>query len=97
MKNMKRALRRHHAERIKRNFYKELKQWEYYHTDPEEHEQWMRTYASRRVNTSSMCSCWMCGNPRKYFGHLTLQEERHLLSFDEEVRECSLTDKATTS
>ncbi|MGI9190252.1 MAG: hypothetical protein ACR2F9_08930, partial [Longimicrobiaceae bacterium] len=22
------------------------------------------------------CSCWMCGNPRRYRGELTLQERR---------------------
>jgi hypothetical protein len=22
-----------------------------------------------------LCSCWMCGNPRKYFGELTRQEK----------------------
>lgn len=31
------------------------------------------------VDTPAPCSCWMCGNPRKYFGHRTLQE----ISFDE--------------
>lgn len=25
-------------------------------------------------NTSKPCSCWMCGNPRKYFKELTMQE-----------------------
>jgi hypothetical protein len=22
------------------------------------------------------CSCWMCGNPRRYFGELTMQERK---------------------
>jgi len=22
------------------------------------------------------CSCWMCGNPRRYFGEITVQERR---------------------
>ena len=26
--------------------------------------------------TPAMCSCWMCGNPRKYFGKRTIQERR---------------------
>jgi hypothetical protein len=29
------------------------------------------------------CSCWMCGNPRKYFGTLTLQEQRASASTDD--------------
>ena len=23
------------------------------------------------------CSCWMCGNPRKFFGEETMQEKKH--------------------
>jgi len=26
----------------------------------------------------AVCSCWMCGNPRKWFGDLTIQERRFL-------------------
>jgi len=26
----------------------------------------------------AVCSCWMCGNPRKWFGDLTMQERRFL-------------------
>jgi hypothetical protein len=28
--------------------------------------------------TRAACSCWMCGNPRKYFGERTVQERRAL-------------------
>lgn len=28
------------------------------------------------VATPAPCSCFMCGNPRKYFSELTLQERR---------------------
>lgn len=27
-----------------------------------------------RANTPKACSCWMCGNPRKYFKEKTKQE-----------------------
>jgi len=30
-------------------------------------------------NTSKICSCIMCGNPRKYFNEQTIQEKRHLM------------------
>jgi hypothetical protein len=30
----------------------------------------------RAVDTPKPCSCWMCGNARKYFGDLTRQELR---------------------
>lgn len=28
------------------------------------------------ANHGCNCSCWMCGNPRKYFGELTIQERK---------------------
>jgi len=28
------------------------------------------------LNTPAACSCWMCGNPRKYFNQPTIQERR---------------------
>lgn len=31
------------------------------------------------LHTPRMCSCWMCGNERKYFKNRTLEE----ISFDE--------------
>lgn len=36
-------------------------------------------YVARRpqdYNTPKPCSCPMCGNPRKHFGELTIQEKR---------------------
>jgi hypothetical protein len=32
--------------------------------------------AAQAVTTSTPCSCWMCGNPRRHLGELTLQEIR---------------------
>lgn len=28
----------------------------------------------KAVRTPTPCSCWMCGNPRKWFGDVTVQE-----------------------
>ena len=28
------------------------------------------------AQTPTLCSCWMCGNPRKWFGLKTIQERR---------------------
>jgi hypothetical protein len=36
-------------------------------------------HKSRKTKSLSSCSCWMCGNPRKYFQgkyRLTMQERR---------------------
>lgn len=35
-----------------------------------------KDYASSRVETPKPCSCFMCGNPRKWFGEKTVQERR---------------------
>ena len=29
-----------------------------------------------RAHTPKFCSCWMCGNPRKYFNEKTMQEKK---------------------
>lgn len=65
---MDRSERRHHTRRIKAKFYR-LRSW-YEWWSPNEAE------AGRFANHGKGCSCWMCGNPRKYFGELTLQEKR---------------------
>lgn len=33
-------------------------------------------HKSRDMNRRYSCSCSMCGNPRKWFGDVTLQERR---------------------
>ena len=35
-------------------------------------------WASRKFNHLKGCSCWMCGNPRRYLGERTIQERRRL-------------------
>lgn len=34
-------------------------------------------FARSQVDTHTPCSCYMCGNPRRYFNAPTLQEVRH--------------------
>lgn len=55
---MDRALRRHHRQRVKNN---RKKYWTVF-----PHEE-----SPRRLGiittTPCICSCWMCGNPRKYY------------------------------
>lgn len=75
MKDMSRAIRRHHAARLKRTrrFY----------------FGWDNTTDSRRLgmllHTATPCSCWMCGNPRHHEGR-TRAELRHLVKLDEESK-----------
>lgn len=65
----KRALRRHHRHRMIE--YARSSQ-RYSRMGPSDRE-----YQSvRRHDYLATCSCWMCGNPRKYMGERTLQEQR---------------------
>ena len=34
------------------------------------------TQLGRLIDTPTPCSCWMCGNPRRYFNERTIQEQR---------------------
>lgn len=74
---MNRALRRHHYQRLKR------KRRDYYggYTRHREEAQ------GKLAGTATVCSCWMCGNPRKYFGEITHQETLAALNFTEQRRE----------
>ncbi len=38
---------------------------------------------ARYANHLAVCSCWMCGNPRKYNGDETMQERRAALQHKE--------------
>ncbi len=59
-----RALRRHHVARLK-------KARRYFHgQDLAEHPGRL----GKAVHTAAACSCYMCGNPRKYFGERTISE-----------------------
>jgi DNA-directed RNA polymerase specialized sigma24 family protein len=77
----KRALRRYHAKRKKAWVCRTLR-----HYFMDRHEA-----PARRVGmysqTPKVCSCFMCGNPRRFHGEPTIQERRAMLDFDEFERE----------
>lgn len=64
---MSRAQRRHNTRRIKARFYLKQRAQECWSTDSR--------HAGLFANHGKVCSCWMCGNPRR-LGYLTLQERR---------------------
>lgn len=66
--SFKRAQRRHDAARIKKN-----RRWHWGRDMAQEGRQ-----LGKLLHTATPCSCPMCGNPRKYFGHRTIQELRAL-------------------
>lgn len=67
---MGRAERRHQRERIKANVLRVSKNWR---------QIWTKDDAAvgRLVNHGlQICSCYMCGNPRRYDGGPTMQERK---------------------
>ncbi len=68
LKNHKRALRRFHKERIQ----KKRKQYLIFESPNDLESNEIRL--KKALKTPTVCSCWMCGNPRKYFGEKTRQE-----------------------
>jgi hypothetical protein len=42
------------------------------------HVNYRRGETRRSVNREVRCSCWCCGNPRKWFEQLTVQERKAL-------------------
>ncbi len=71
---MPRAQRRHDTSRVKARFYRKQRLHACWATN--------QRNAGLFANHGKVCSCWMCGNPRKQ-GDLTMQEKRaNLHSFD---------------
>lgn len=70
-KNPKRAVRRHHLARVKKL---RARYYGGYVLDLPAAER--ACHIGRFAHTVPGCSCWMCGNPRRYFGEVTMQEQR---------------------
>lgn len=70
MKSMKRALRRHHRQRMIRRAFWALRWMQ----QPDDR----RDRAVRWCNNLANCSCDLCGNPRTFFDRITTQELRLL-------------------
>ena len=45
----------------------------------------LKEWAQRNYDHLKRCSCWMCGNPRKYGAGPPVQEQRLLAAADEEA------------
>ena len=66
MNKEKSAWRRHHLQKKKRRARAIYKNC----SNPEKY-----------ANNMKSCSCFLCGNPRKHFGEMTVQEKRVIDSF----------------
>ena len=58
--------------------------FKYFYEDPQKREEYLKSAGYRRRNTTKLCSCSMCGNPRRvsWKDKLTMQEKR----FEEKIR-----------
>lgn len=72
---MSRAMNRHHYQRTKNN-----RKFNYGRTPRDFQEMSLRDprlpqrCIGKSARTPALCSCPLCGNPRKYFGHVTMAE-----------------------
>lgn len=63
-----RAIRRHHKERMKRKAaWVGRARWD-----------WPDIPVGKYADNIAICSCWMCGNQRRYSKQRTVQERRQL-------------------
>jgi hypothetical protein len=42
---------------------------------------------TKNYNHLKSCSCWMCGNPRRYFSEITKQEQLAEIEEKEQIKE----------
>lgn len=78
MRDMNKKLRRELGEKRARRILKIRKAMAHYH--PEWFSEDGKFY-KKLINTRVPCSCAFCGNPRKYFGEITLQERKSYLDY----------------
>lgn len=82
-KNKIRALRRAIKEKLKRRAKKIFMLWGL-----------DEKYAVKSADHLKNCSCWMCGNPRKYFKEKTMQEKKEDERYSNWLREICQRDQA---
>lgn len=71
MKSYRRAVRRHHRRRMIRHACRTYTlRWDL--ATPDGRQRMLQMF-----NYLAVCSCWMCGNPRRYFGERPHQERPH--------------------
>ncbi len=76
MDKSSRGIRRHHLKRLKGVRRHDLR-FLFSSQSPDARE------LGKHVTTPAACSCWLCGNPRHHFSHITLKERRNDAGLDE--------------
>ena len=79
----RRALRRWQSAKRKKVIMKrliaEMQEFPYIHYPTS-----LSRMVGRRFHSPASCSCWMCGNPRKYYKEKSYQEQKVTLRADAE-------------
>jgi len=83
-KDLARALRRHHAERVKKSRSK------YWGRNRGDSDPLTQRQLGMLAATATLCSGHCCGSPRKWFGELSTQERRWHAGADDACREMGL-------
>jgi hypothetical protein len=89
MKNMKRNIRRFNAKKYEKKTYeisKHIFKSNTFGTE-EELENKRQRFTKTHTSNRAKCSCSMCGNPRKIFKTLTMQEKKSLDSANDAYNE----------
>lgn len=74
------SFRRHHKQRMKDKFFRKQRLHPYWGlTDAKT--------AGQYSNCKANCSCWMCGNPRKWLNELTREEEIANIDIKQQLEE----------
>ena len=74
----RRALRRHHKDRFRRKAREIGKRWEVKDVEG---------FCRKSADNLTSCSCWMCGNPRRWGKRKTRKEIEADRKFREELEE----------
>lgn len=77
MKSRKRAIRRHHNKRLKSKRC-------LYHCFGDD-KPLEGAALGLALNNPARCSCPVCGNPRRHFGELTIQEKKRRINIEQEL------------
>ena len=88
MKDNQRSVRRAHNQRVKQRAYRKYKDWSWYAESYSDQE--IHLIACRMADNMKNCSCWMCGNPRKFCdgkARYTPQELKHERNLKEGIDE----------
>lgn len=92
-RNTMKNIRRHHIVRLKHKRKRDTMYASRFDNIGQHNTLSAQKILAIHVATPTICSCWMCGNPRKYgsgWEKLTIQERRHLQTWVEQLQDLAV-------